>query len=49
MNKETKPNPGSDQAIELGCICPILDNNHGKGGYRGGFFINLKCPIHGDH
>ena len=49
------PNPGSDQAKALGCICPIWDNAHGKG-YLGGvrdpitgekvFVIAYGCPIH---
>jgi len=26
-----KPNPGSDEAIKLGCKCPVLDNEHGAG------------------
>lgn len=25
------PNPGSDEAIDRGCTCPILDNAHGAG------------------
>lgn len=25
------PNPGSDEAHEQGCRCPILDNAHGDG------------------
>lgn len=41
-------NPGSDEAIEAGCTCPVLDNCHGKGGDPFGYFwINLDCPIHG--
>ena len=24
------PNPGSPEAVKLGCICPVLDNCHGK-------------------
>lgn len=45
-----KPNPGSDEAIEAGCRCPVLDNRCGQGAYWGGFpsfWINDKCPIHG--
>jgi len=46
------PNPGSDEAIELGCFCPVLDNAHGRGAwYSGGedavFWTNPKCPLHG--
>jgi hypothetical protein len=25
------PNPGSDEAIAMGCKCPVLDNGHGRG------------------
>lgn len=44
-----KPNPGSDEAIEMGCTCPVLDNGHGKGSMYGEdlFWMNANCPIHG--
>lgn len=42
-----KPNPGSDEAVEMGCICPRMDNGYGKGHYRGGFAIALDCIVHG--
>jgi len=38
------PNPGSNEAIELGCICPVLDNNHGMG--KGPFWYTEGCPVH---
>jgi len=46
------PNPGSDEATEMGCTCPVLDNAHGVGFAinREGvavFWINETCPIHG--
>jgi hypothetical protein len=53
---ETKPNPGSDEAIKQGCTCAVLDNGHGKGAYGGDlkmptgeplFWISEDCPIHG--
>ena len=31
MRKKIVENPGSDEAVKLGCKCPALDNNHGKG------------------
>jgi hypothetical protein len=49
-----KPNPGSDEAKEIGCTCPRIDNAYGRG-YLGGvkdekgdvvFVINLDCPVH---
>ena len=42
-------NPGSDEALDEGCKCPILDNAHG-GGYYGNsdkYIINQQCPLHG--
>jgi hypothetical protein len=46
------PNPGSDEAIEQGCTCPIIDNNHGAGigkDEKGEtlFWYSLDCPLHG--
>jgi hypothetical protein len=43
------PNPGSNEAIELGCTCPVLDNGHGNPelGRIRGFICREDCPIHG--
>lgn len=45
------PNPGSDEAIKLGCICPVEDNKHGEGlspSEFGTLFWMVKdCPVHG--
>jgi hypothetical protein len=44
------PNPGSDEAIAMGCICPSVDNCHGKGYLvpgSGAFCVSGACPIHG--
>lgn len=44
-------NPGSDEALAQGCICPVLDNRHGAGlEYPDGpaFWINRTCPLHGE-
>lgn len=42
------PNPGSDEAIKQGCICPVIDNAHGKGymGKEGVFVFTGDCPLH---
>lgn len=42
-----QPNPGSREAGEAGCTCPVLDNSHGQG-YLGGpyFVIREDCPLH---
>lgn len=51
---QTSPNPGSDEAIKLGCKCPVLDNARGRG-YMGGvknadgstaFVYSAACPLH---
>jgi hypothetical protein len=41
-----KPNPGSDEAIAMGCSCPRMDNGYGRGSYKDGWVINLSCPVH---
>ena len=43
------PNPGSQAAINRGCICPVIDNHHGEGvpmvdGVS--FWMNDGCPVH---
>lgn len=39
-------NPGSKEAQDKGCTCPVLDNNHGNG-VNGSFWMNGDCPLHG--
>lgn len=46
-----KPNPGSPEAIELGCKCPVLDNRRGRGAYFDAFgqpvfWYSDACYIH---
>ena len=45
---EIEPAPGSDAAIKMGCKCPVMDNNNGKGymGLEGVFVYNLDCKVH---
>lgn len=47
---EKIPDPGTEEAIEMGCICPVMDNNYGEGymGMEGVFVFNCNCPVHGD-
>ena len=45
-NHTSEPSPGSDEAIEQGCLCPVLDNAHGKGLGNGEFWITSGCPLH---
>jgi len=42
------PNPGSTEAQQAGCICAVLDNNHGKWAPRppDGWWITVGCPVH---
>lgn len=44
------PNPGSREAGEQGCTCPVLDNCRGAGVYEVDgvpqFWINSGCPLH---
>lgn len=49
MKLPTTPNPGSDEAIRLGCTCPVMDNGHGKGymGQKNIFVMSGGCSIHG--
>jgi len=42
------PPPGSDEALDRGCLCAVLDNAHGKGwmGVPGQWSIREDCPLH---
>jgi hypothetical protein len=47
---EPRITPGSHAAILAGCICPVIDNNHGDG-YRGKpdqFMVRGDCPLHAE-
>lgn len=44
-------NPGSDEALALGCKCPRMDNSYGRGVIMEGtgqpsFWVNDDCPLH---
>lgn len=43
-----KPKPGSDEAVEAGCTCAIMDNNRGR--YPpfepDSWWITEGCPLH---
>lgn len=40
--------PGHPDAVEDGCTCPTIDNNHGEGSYKGGYIVRTDCPVHAD-
>lgn len=45
---ESKPNPGTAEAIKAGCLCPVIDNHYGKGyrGEAGVYIYSEACHIH---
>ncbi len=50
MKKTAKSTPGSDAALNQGCMCPVMDNAHGKGRTIDGkvmLWMNDRCPLHG--
>ena len=48
MKKKDIPNPGSDEALALNCLCAVMDNGHGRGymGQPNVFVINTDCKLH---
>lgn len=44
----SSPNPGSPEAIDAGCTCPVIDNAHGAGymGIAGVYCYREGCPLH---
>lgn len=44
------PNPGSDEALADGCLCPVIDNGHGRGLDVGRperqFIFDGHCRLH---
>ena len=46
------PPPGSPEAAEQGCTCPVFDNCKGRGcgltdkDGKPLYYINEKCPLH---
>lgn len=43
------PNPGSPEAVERGCTCPVIDNTTGKAcriALGLCFWIDGDCPLH---
>ena len=43
--KEAKQTPGSDEAVAIGCKCPRMDNEYGRG-CGGQFVVRMDCPVH---
>lgn len=43
------PNPGSQDAVDKGCTCAVIDNHHGRGvptPNGRSFWISGDCSIH---
>lgn len=48
--------PGSKEAVEHGCVCPVFSNNYGRGlhteahswGLRITYMTESDCPLHGE-
>lgn len=44
------PNPGSPEALKMGCTCPTIDNNGGRGfgdPVKLMYWVSHDCPLHG--
>lgn len=48
MLNTKEPNPGTQEARDKGCTCPVIDNHYGRGAYKDGktFIYNMNCPVH---
>lgn len=48
MPSAAAPNPGSQGALDLGCTCPVLDNNHGVSAPwpPDDWWFTEDCPVH---
>lgn len=47
MEQPVIPNPGSEEALAAGCLCAVMDNNHGKWKpWTGHWWITEGCPVH---
>jgi hypothetical protein len=45
------PNPGSPEALSLGCTCPVIDNSRGLGSpwappTYAYYWVDDGCPVH---
>lgn len=48
MKKDKAPNPGTEEAQQQGCECPVMDNHYGRGWDGSGkvFVYNMGCKLH---
>lgn len=44
------PSPGSPEAKNNGCLCPVIDNHYGDGRHgdseQYGWITHARCPLH---
>lgn len=42
------PAPGTEDAQNQGCTCPVMDNEYGRGyhGQAGIYVYTAGCPVH---
>lgn len=38
--------PGSEEARDEGCTCPVMDNPYM--GIEGRYVVSFDCPVHGE-
>jgi hypothetical protein len=43
-----QPNPGSNNALDRGCTCAVMDNNRGRWAPHppNDWWITVGCPVH---
>jgi hypothetical protein len=50
--KNTDYIPGTQEAIDAGCTCPVIDNHYGKGIPEPDgtvhYWYSSSCPTHGE-
>jgi len=46
-DRPVQPNPGMDEAIRDGCICPPMAQQPIQNKYHHEMLVEKSCPIHG--
>ena len=52
LHEHPQGSPGSPEAKAAGCLCPVIDNGHGKGcgmedeNGKPLFYVVVGCPLH---
>lgn len=52
LMREPVLKPGSTEAVDAGCTCPVFDNRKGRGKWKDAngvtvWVISGDCPLHG--